>query len=224
VIGVNSTWAWVGRRKERGVIAMCIEHLGKVIRVAELFEEMITKYIRKSYDDVRKLYTSIFNAEREADDVKRKIIAELSKGMFHPIDREELIRLVLTSDDIAAYLKAAARKLLLVLPADLPRELLDQCLIMSQRITNACKLIKDAVINLADDPQQSLKLADKVERIEEEIDEMRVKALELVLNKCREIEVPACIVTKDFVDDIEGASDKCEDVADVIRSIALLTL
>lgn len=221
---MSSAWAWIGRRRERGIIAMCIEHLSRIIKVAELFEEMVSKYIEKSFDEVRNLYTSIFNTEREADDVKRKIIAELSKGMFHPIDREELIRLVLTSDDIAAYLKAAARQLLLILTADLPRQLLDQCLVMSQRVTQACKLIKDAIVNLVDNPKKSLELADKVERIEEEVDEIRLKALEIVLNICKEVEVPICIVTKDFVHEVEEASDKCEDVADVIRSIALLTL
>jgi len=221
---MSHTWAWIGRRRERGVIAMCIEHLDRVIKVAELFNDMVNKYFEESYEDVKKYYLAIFDAEKEADDAKRNIIAELSRGMFHPVDREELIRLVLTADDIAAYIKAAARKLLLLMSARLPKELLNHCMTMSSKIVNACKLIKDAVINLADDPRKSLELADRVERIEEEIDDIRMKALKIFLTACREFNISTCIMIKDFIDDVENASDKCEDVADVIRSIAILTL
>ncbi|MBS7621781.1 DUF47 family protein, partial [Candidatus Bathyarchaeota archaeon] len=43
---------------------------------------------------------------------KEEIISEISRGPFHPIDREDIIELVLTIDDIAANLKSASRKLL----------------------------------------------------------------------------------------------------------------
>jgi len=50
---------------------------------------------------LKTLFDAIESVEKEADDIKRKLIAELSSGIFHPIDRETILRLVLSSDDIA---------------------------------------------------------------------------------------------------------------------------
>jgi len=51
----------------------------------------------------------VFESERKADDIKRRIIRELSEEFVHPIDREELIRLILATDDIATFAKEASR-------------------------------------------------------------------------------------------------------------------
>ncbi len=218
------TLSWIGRRRERKIIAMCIEHLSKIIAVSELFSNLMENYLGGDLENSKKLHDEIMKTENEADNVKRQIIAELSKGMFHPVDREELMRLVLTSDDIAAYLKAAARKLMLIPRNLIPQEILENCKTIAHRILEACKLLKDAVISLSDNPQKSLELSDRVERIEEEIDDIRVKTFRIFMSKCSAQSPTICIMIKDFIDDIEGASDKCEDVADVIRSLAILTL
>ena len=69
-----------------------------------------------------------------------------------------------------------------------------------------------------------MKIADKIEALEEEVDEIRVMGLAKVLEWCDKTGPSACIIAKEAVDSIENAEDRCEDVADVIRSIALLSL
>ncbi len=80
------------------------------------------------------------------------------------------------------------------------------------------------ITRLAKDPRRALEVANSVERIEEEVDEIRMKALEKVLEWCDRAKVSSCIICKEVVDSLENASDKCEDVADVIRGIALTSL
>ena len=219
-----STWSWVSRRKQREVISTCIRHIDKIIEVAKLTKELMEKYSQGSLDEVKSIYRDVFEKEKEADDIKRSIIAELSKGIFHPIDREDLIRLTLTVDDVAAYLKAACRRLLLLLPTNAPKDISDLLILMASKVYDATLLIKDAVIELAEDPHKALSIADGIERIEEEVDDIRMNALERVLKWCDKAKVSSCIVCKEIVDSLENASDKCEDVADVIRAISLISL
>jgi len=217
-------WSWIAKRKEREVISICIKHVDKVIEVAKYAKDLMNAYANGMIDKVKELYREVFDREKEADDIKRSIIAELSKGIFHPIDREDLVRLTLTIDDVAAYLKAASRRLMLLIPTRVSKEISNLLILMASKVYEATMLIKDAIIELVEDPRKSLKLADDIERIEEEVDDIRMKALEEVLKWCEEVKVSSCIICKEVVDSLENAADKCEDVADVIRAIALLSV
>ncbi len=221
---MTTMWSWIAKRKEREVISICIKHVDKVIEVAKYAKDLMNAYANGMIDKVKELYREVFDREKEADDIKRSIIAELSKGIFHPIDREDLVRLTLTIDDVAAYLKAASRRLMLLIPTRVSKEISNLLILMASKVYEATMLIKDAIIELVEDPRKSLKLADDIERIEEEVDDIRMKALEEVLKWCEEVKVSSCIICKEVVDSLENAADKCEDVADVIRAIALLSV
>lgn len=218
-----STWSWIGKRKQREIISMCINHVDKVIDVALATKEMIEKYSNSLFDEAKEKYNIAFEKEREADTVKRDIIAELSKGIFHPADREDLLRLTLKSDDVAAYLKAACRRILL-LSIIIPKDICDMLITIASKIYEATKLIKDGVIELYENPKRTLEIADSIERLEEEVDDIRIKALEKVLEWCNSVKTAPCIIVKEVLDSLENAMDSCEDVADVLRSIAVLTL
>ncbi len=219
-----STWSWLSRRRQTEIIQKYSTHITKVIEVVEHAYNMIRAYSEGKLDDAKKEYEGAFNAEREADEIKRKIIEELSTEVFHPIDREELIRLILTTDDIAAYAKAASRRLLLVLDSRLDKEIVEKLLEMASKLYEATGLLKEAANQLLHNPRDALRTADKIERLEEEIDDIRMEALDKVLSFCDRTKPSLCLISKELVDSLENASDRCEDTADVIRSIALLSI
>ena len=221
---LTSTWSWISRRRQTEIISKYVDHVEKVLETVEHTYRMLVAYSKGNADKAREEYNNVFNAERSADEVKRKIIDELSSELFHPIDREELIRLILTTDDIAAYAKAASRRLLLVVDKRLDEKIVEKLLAMAEKIVYATKILKNAVLELLKNPRNSLKLADKVEKLEEEVDDLRMEALELVLEYCDQTKPSLCIIAKELVDSLENASDRCEDAGDVIRSIALLLI
>ncbi len=219
-----STWAWIARRREREVLGKCLEHLDKIIEVVEASRELFKAYSSGSLEKIGELYQKVFDKEREADDVKLGILADLSTGMIHPIDREELIRLVLASDDIAAHIKAASRRLTLLKGGSLPPGAGEGFLTMIERVLEATRLLREAVESLIKDPRRSIELANRVERLEEENDETRMGLEESIVSWCNENETGSCILVYNILNSIENASDECEDVGDVVRSIALLSL
>jgi len=219
-----STWAWIGRRRQREIIALCLSHISKIVEESQHLKKLLECFLKRNRGSAEREYEKIFNLEREADDIKRNIFMELSKGIFHPIYREDLIRLVLTADDIAAYVKSASRKLILPSSSKIPEEILKVLYEMASKVYESTLLIKDAIMEIYENPKEALEIANKIETLEEEVDEIRIAGLAKVLEWCDKTEPSACIIAKETVDSIENAEDRCEDVADVIRSIALLSL
>ncbi len=218
-----STWIWIAGKREREVILKSIEHLNKIRDVILHFNTMLEGIKENDPSKIRDEFNYVDNIEKEADTIKRRLIEDLSKGGFHPIDREDLMKLILSSDDIAAYIKASARKLFLLLDMNysIPNEILDHMTKLSENILKANKILIDAVKELTRSIDKAITLSHLVEEIEEKIDDMRIDTFKTLFIICRERIDIKCILLKEIIDDLEMASDKCEDVSDIIRTIAV---
>jgi len=130
--------------------------------------------------------------------------------------------LILATDDIATFAKEASRMALLYNgkpPLDVAQVLLD----IITRINESVMLIKEAVSYLSIDKKKALEISDKIERLEEEVDDLRHKGLSIILARCNETGIPNCLLLKDILEYLENSADKTEDVADELRSIAVFT-
>jgi predicted phosphate transport protein (TIGR00153 family) len=205
---------------------MSIEHISKVASVVNYAVKVLEAYASGNAPEASMWWNEVFKAEKEADDIKRKLIAELSSGVFHPIDRETILRLVLGSDDIAAYAKAWSRRTMLMIPLQgrLPDSTATKLVNMGKKVLEATKLVKMAIEKLVEDPRAVLGLANEIERIEEEVDDIRIDVFNEIIELCDKVNTSFCILSKELMDSVENAADKCEDVADILRSLALLMI
>ncbi|MEM1983205.1 MAG: DUF47 family protein [Sulfolobales archaeon] len=221
---MTTMWHWMGSRLSKEALQSVVTHLSLILEVSKSSLEFFKCFKENELDCVQKRFSEIFNYEREADNIKRRILEELSKGFIHPIDRDEIVRLVLAVDDIAAYMKAATRRATLVDPKLVDYEVKFYAIIMCEKVYQAIELLKEAVRILHIEPNKALNIANDVERIEEEVDDIRLKALGKVLKFCDQSEVSTCIIAKEIIDSLENSADRCEDSADVIRVIAVLRI
>jgi len=214
---------WIGRKKQREVLKLSKRHFDKILELTKSFKEYVASYVNCKIDEASRLYEdSIFQLERQADDQKEKILLEVSKGPFHPIDREDVIRLVLTMDDIASNLKSAARKLLYTNPCEIPDDIRNDLLKLTDLSVEMVLKLGEALDALISGSKEVLKLADMVERKEEEIDEFRHDLIAKILSWGDSAKrLSNVIMLKEAIENIENASDKGEDVADLIRAIAI---
>lgn len=120
MLGSGSLGIWLGRQAEKEVIGACEAHLNKIFAIVDKFQEFINNYCDSDVEEARYKAKDIVTLEREADSIKEGIIDNLMKSTLHPMDQDEIIRLVLTSDDIAAQLKSTTRKLLYTHPNEIP--------------------------------------------------------------------------------------------------------
>ncbi len=221
------TWAWIGKRREEEILRLELSHIDNIIRVAESTLELV-KSIRDGSEKMESLYSQVSQAEKKADEVKEGILNDLAQGIFHPIDREELLRLVLVADDIAAHLKAGARRLLLFSKTSShipPQQILDSLEEIARITVEASNMIKETISVVRSNPRKAIELAREIERLEEKADDVRSEAEELLLDWCnKEGESGSCLALYNALESLETATDKCEDTADVLRSIAVLNL
>lgn len=177
-------------------------------------------FLENNLGEKEKMFKEIFNLEREADDAKESIIVELSKGPFHPMDREDIMRLILTMDGIADNIKAASRKLMYVDSSEIPDEVKRDILELTNMVFDSIMRLGEALKALVEGSKDVLKLADSVERAEEAIDEFRVGLIARVLKwgeGTRRISV--LLMLKEAIENLEAAADGTEDVADIVRMI-----
>jgi predicted phosphate transport protein (TIGR00153 family) len=217
-----SLWSWISRRRREDLLKFYVEHVDYVVRVVEESRKVIDELVAGNAELVATYWNSVFELERKADEVKRRILAELASEAFHPIDREEIVRLVLTTDDVAAYAKAWSRRAVLYLPERVPEGIGRAFREMAAKVEEAAKYVRRAVEYLPKDPRSVLEIANAIESLEEAVDDIRHDVFREILKYCERGRVSRCLLLKEIMDSIENAADRCEDVADVLRGIALL--
>lgn len=213
---------WFGKLRTKEVLKLYRSHLEKVAETIYDMKKALELFSKNDYDGSRELFDEVFKREREADEEKKRIINDLSKGIFHPTDREAIMRLVLTTDDIASYAEAAARKLILMNPIYIPDKIKKDIVEMGGMDVNAIDALKDAYEALMKNPKEAIQKAEKVERIEEKIDQYKVDLMFTILKWGESTNsVSLWVTTKEIIDDLEMVADMCEDAADVIRNIVV---
>ncbi|KXB05435.1 hypothetical protein AKJ51_05055, partial [candidate division MSBL1 archaeon SCGC-AAA382A20] len=85
-------------------------------------DEVVQLFCQNSRDFSEKIERAL-EKEREADEVREKIIDELSKGTYPPISRETIIRLAQATDDVADHSKIAAEKINFLDPNNVDEDL-----------------------------------------------------------------------------------------------------
>ncbi|RLE52099.1 MAG: hypothetical protein DRJ26_05055, partial [Candidatus Methanomethylicota archaeon] len=172
---------WFGKKREIEILNICRVHLETIVSTIAATRDLVYAVCDGNFDKACEIFKLVFDREREADDVKERILDELSKGPFHPIDREEIIHLVLTADDLAANAKSAGRKLCLSKAEDMPECVKEQLKKMADMVYEIGVKLRDAFIILIEDPKKAIDAAEAVERLEEAIDEHRVDLLIKIL-------------------------------------------
>jgi predicted phosphate transport protein (TIGR00153 family) len=213
----------MGRREEKTVIAACEKHIGKIFTIVNRFKTFTDTYCSGDVAAATKLSNEIATLEREADEIKEGIIDSLMKSTLHPMDQDEIMRLILTSDDIAAQLKSATRKMLFSQVAEMPEIIKSGLKQMADTLIMEASALMDTLASLMNNRNDVIQKAEKTERLEEIIDDLRVDLLAQVLDWGETAtHIRDWIMIKEAVESIEQSSDKIEDTADVIRAIAIL--
>jgi hypothetical protein len=160
------------------------------------------------------LVSDIKTLEHEADELTREIISRIDQTFVTPIDREDIHLLTTNLDDVIDLLDGAARRTEMYHLKDSREPAIRMCDVLvnsADHIYKGVRLVRKA--KLVAEHARSVKL------LEEEGDAIYREAMqELFAGSPDPMEV---IKWKDVYDKLEDAIDRCEDVANVLESIAL---
>jgi hypothetical protein len=191
---------------------------GAVDELARAIHFKLSEDEKSSMDSIQKVSAM----EMEADRLRRDTWLELAKGDMPPNERDDLLHLSKRVDQIADWARECGRILSVTPLARAPeplRKILVEMVETAQKCTWSARKSVDA---LNTDLREALKLADEVERIEEEADELYNHAREYYAGLGNgPMKVGEAILLAQLLESIENISDWCENAIDQVRVIAV---
>ncbi len=160
----------------------------------------------------------IKSLESQADDVTHHSIEKLHKTFVTPIDRQDILRLVVGLDDILDTTEAVAARLDLYQP----RHRMPEALELASLVVRGAEKVAEMVALL----RQPAKAADRLMALAVELNQIENEAdrayQEAIARLFQEEEDPKELIKwKDLLELMEAATDRCEDVSDIIEGIVL---
>jgi len=215
---------WFESRRETTVIQLLRQHAIATTDVGDDLMKAMEMAIAGRHRELKAAYERQKQKEIEADALRRKVMQELAKGELPLADRGDMMRLARRIDLVTDWSHEAVRILVLFKIAEMPKDIQEAALRMCKTVRECIWALRRCLEKLADrDIDESLRLADQVERIEEQVDDQYQQARLLLLNLDRSINVGSAILLSQFLDSVENTSDRCEDTCDQVRVIAIRT-
>jgi len=103
---MSASRVFTGGRLLEEINSKLREHLDHITRGVEVLDDILKNYNSLSYEDMREKYEELNKHEEESDKLKRDLMSLLRASHLHPEDREDLLRTVLTVDDVIGLAKA----------------------------------------------------------------------------------------------------------------------
>jgi predicted phosphate transport protein (TIGR00153 family) len=159
----------------------------------------------------------IKSIESDADKVAHQTLEMLHRSFITPIERGDIHRIVSRIDDILDYIEAASQRLWLYEIKEATPEAKE----MSRVLVHSSEAVKATVDALHDlrDPARIRNACIEINRLENECDTL----LRLATARLFREERDAVMVLKwkEIYENIEDATDRCEDVANVIEGVVI---
>ncbi len=190
-------------------------HAKFIVDGAQALAEVLRHYDEQEERDAG--IRVIEDAEHAADRVTHETVQLLHTTFVTPFDRDDIHRLISRMDDVLDLMQDTGESMVLY---DIQRitpqatQLADLLLQCAVRVQAAVGLLA----SMADAPA-ILKICQEIDQLESEADRVMRSAISELFRS--ETDVRQLIKLKAVYESLESATDKCQDVANVIESVVL---
>jgi len=183
-----------------------------MVKAAQRLKEMVD-----TWEDVDGKVGEITELEHQGDSVTHQIMAQLHRTFVTPFDREDIAWLAHSLDDVTDFIQAAADAMLVYKvdpPSQRAKELAD---IIVQAATEVEKAIPE--LRHRGELKQVLPRCVEINRLENMADRVFRSAMSELFNDSSDM--AQVIKWREVYEHMESATDRCEDVANVLEGVAL---
>ena len=212
---------WFGDHRNEEVLDMARDHLKLTQNAVQELYNMVCAAC-EGPKDKDEYYKKISEYEMKADQLRRDMIVKLAERNVFPEERDDLMELVRAVDWVADWAREAGR-ILVIIPFDkAPDEIKQSAQDMSKACIDVVTLLEKSIDVLQEDRMKAIELADEVEMIEEDVNDLYSVAREHLANlDFKEFSIGKLILLNEFFDALETVTDWCENTVDIIRAIAV---
>jgi len=191
----------------------------------DLFEQMtatctqaaeLLVTITDDYTDVKNRCHKMEELEHKGDEISHRIYEQLNRTFITPLEPEEMNRLTMALDDILDYIEGTTLMMMSygITGSDASMKELAQLILLS--VNEIGQTVK--AIRKIKDPSYIEERCIEVNRLENLADDVLSHAITELF---RGSDAMTIIKLKDIYQNLETATDKCEDAANVLSDIAI---
>lgn len=169
----------------------------------------------KDEEKRREIIRLIKSYESAGDKISRRIFDELNRSFITPFDREDIHHLAGSIDDVMDFINSAARRIKLYKVHFLPDDFTQIALLVQEAASQIEIAVKD-LPRVKESPVIGIACS-RINEIENQCDDIYHEVLSRLFEE--ETNAIELIKKRDIIMALEKASDKAEDVADVLKSI-----
>ena len=175
------------------------------------------KDLLDNWENVEEKVNEITELEHEGDTITHRIMEQLNRTFITPFDREDIALLGHTLDDVTDFIHHAADAMFLYKvdrPGQSARELSDIIVKAATEVARAMPQLRHRA-----KLSQILERCVEINRLENVADQVYRSAMAELFNDTADL--AQVIKWREIYECMESATDRCEDVADVLEGVAL---
>ena len=177
---------------------------------------MLTKLLQNPAG-ARDLVAQIREVEHGGDDITHSVVSALHQTWITPLDREEIHALISKLDDVLDHIEAAAVRIELYDVTESRHEAIDMAACLEKCVADVLSAV--SMLTNMKQPKPLLDLCIRINEHGHEADEIYRKSIaRLFRERTDPLEV---MKWRDILDSIEEATDRAEDVANILEGIVL---
>ena len=183
-----------------------------MVKAAQGLKEMVD-----TWEDVEGKVGEITELEHHGDTITHQIMAQLHRTFVTPFDREDIALLAHSLDDVTDFIHAAADAMLIYKidpPSQRAKELADIIVQATLEVGRAMPELRNRA-----GLRQILTRCVEINRLENMADRVFRSAMGELFNNTTNI--AQVIKWREIYEHMESATDRCEDVANVLEGVAL---
>jgi len=196
--------------RDQAFFAMFEKAAQNALEGAEVLKELLD-----TFDDIKEKARKIEEIEHKGDTITHEIIKRLNTTFITPIDREDILALNSSIDDVIDLIHAAATRILLYKitePTPQAKEL-------GFLILKSTRELHRGVTRLSTKMDEVFEHCVEVNSLENEADRVCRDAIAQLFDQEKD---PIYILKwKEIYETLETATDRCEDAANVLEGVAL---
>jgi len=191
--------------------AFC-EHANKSVEAAKMLVQI--------FDDPKRaaeLATAINEAENRGDRLTHETVRRLHETWITPLDRNDIHALITRMDDVLDLIEAVSERVILF---EL-HETQPLAIELSKILVRSCEKLHKAMQLLPNLKQSKelLELCVEVNQLENDADAIYRRAIAELFKPGND---PITVMKwRDIFDNLESATDRCEDVANIVEGVVL---
>jgi hypothetical protein len=202
--------------RERRFFNLFDEHAALVVAASTVLSELLKGFTREEHMREERI-AHILELEHQADKVAHETFALLHRTFVTPLDREDIHRLISSMDDVLDLIQDTAESFQLY---DV-RHLTPEACELADLVHECCLAMQKSVHLLANmgEAEQTLALCHEIDALESQADRKMRTALSKLFRE--ESDVRQLIKLETVYQLLESATDRCEDVANIIQGVIL---